>query len=98
MIPVYQSLKHKKYTTDLTKLSMSLAVAVNTQEKQRPTAVSIYFTGTRWRSFNDVITAKSLKCVLFKLCISGKNHPIKNSDCLIHKTHVLVVKKYDFIF
>lgn len=37
----------QNYTTDLTKLSMNLAVAVNTWEKQRPTAVSIYFTGTR---------------------------------------------------
>lgn len=98
MVPVYLSLKHKNYTTDLTKLSMNLAVAVNTQEKQRPTAVSIYFTGTRWRSFNDVITAKSLKCVLFKLYVSGKNRSIKNSDRLIQKTYVLVVKKYDFVF
>lgn len=38
----------QNYTTDLTKLSMNLAVAVNVQEKQSPTAVSIYFTGTRW--------------------------------------------------
>lgn len=40
-------------------------------------------------SFNDVITAKSLKCVLFKL---------KNADRLFHKTQLLIVKKYDFIF